>query len=411
MAVEPAPFAALPRWMPRVSFAPAHTAPRGDLLVCVFLRGAADVLNMVAPHGEAAYYALRPGLALARPDDPRTARSERLIDLDGFFGLHPALAPLLPAWQARQLAFIHACGSPDESRSHFEAMDIVERGASDKNGPASGWLGRHLAILDTGNASPLRAIGMGERIQRALYGPVTAQALRSIADFHLGGALPQQTRFIHALSQLYERDDQLAATALATQSALRLLEQLTPETYRPADGSAYPESEFGLALRQIAQLARADVGLEVACVDLGGWDTHIAQGGATGWMAGLLAELAGGLAALYNDLADQTERLTIIALSEFGRRAGENSGLGTDHGHGSMLMALGGGIDGGRIHGIWPGLEREQLVGPGDLAVTTDYRDVLGEIVQRRLNNPRLDLVFPEYVPRFLNICRTRQAE
>jgi uncharacterized protein (DUF1501 family) len=366
--------------------------------VCIFLRGAADVLNMVVPHGEADYYRQRPTIAIPRPDDRRVGADRRTYDLDGFFGLHPALAPLLPAWQAQQLAIVHACGAPDESRSHFLAMELMERGVETGSGPASGWIGRHLATLDTNNLSPLRAIGFGERLQRSLQGSVPAAALRSIADFHLGGQLP--TRPLQsALAVLYQDDAELAALAQGTLATLDLLEKLDPVGYRPAAEAHYPDGDFGLGLRQIAMLVKAEVGLEVACLDLGGWDTHIAQGGSEGWLASLLTELSGGLAAFYADLQAQLGQVTVVVMSEFGRRVQENGGLGTDHGHGSMMLLLGGGVRGGRVHGQWPGLAPEQLVGPGDLAVTTDYRDVLAELVQLRLGNSQLDAVFPGYRP------------
>jgi uncharacterized protein (DUF1501 family) len=401
---------AWPGWMPRMSFAPYQSAPRGDVLVCVFLRGAADVLNMVVPHGEAAYYSARAALAIPRPDDPRARADLRAIDLDGFFGLHPALAPLWPAWQARQLAFVHACGAPDESRSHFQAMELMERGVDSAAGPASGWLGRHLGSLSTGTRSPLRAIGLGERVPRALLGPVPAAALRSIADFHLGGDARAAEQLRGALAALYAGGDPLDTLGREALGLAELIEQHDPLGYRPAADARYPEGDFGMGLRQLAMLIKAEVGLEVACLDMGGWDTHVAQGGSQGWMAGLLAELGAGLAALHADLAAQADRLLVVVMSEFGRRVEENGGLGTDHGHGSMLLLLGGGVVGGRVYGRWPGLAPEQLVGPGDLAVTTDYRDVLGEIVARRLNNPRLAEVFPGYTPRFLEVVHQRAA-
>jgi uncharacterized protein (DUF1501 family) len=401
---------AWPAWMPRMSFAPKHTAPRGDVLICIFLRGAADVLNIVVPHGEAEYYRLRPTLAIPRPDDRNTRADLRAVDLDGFFGMHPALAPLAPAWQDRQLAFVHACGAPDESRSHFQAMELMERGVTAAPGPASGWIGRHLASLDTGNRSPLRAIGLGERAQRSLQGSVPATALRSIADFHLGGDARAVARMQAALAALYAGDQEqsaglpLEAIGHDTLDVLTTIEALDPVIYRPSGGVAYPDSEFGIGLRQVAMLMKAEVGLEVACLDLGGWDTHIAQGGSEGLMAGLLNDLGAGLAALYADLRDHADRLLVVTMSEFGRRVQENGGLGTDHGHGSMMLLMGGGVAGGRVHGQWPGLAPEQLVGPGDLAATTDYRDVLGELVQKRLNNPNLEEVFPGYVPAFREV-------
>lgn len=398
--------AALPLWMPRLAFA-GDAEPAGDALVCVFLRGAADVLNMVVPHAEAAYYRERPTLAIPRPDD-RSARADlRALDLDGFFGLHPTLAPLLPAWQAGHLAIVHACGTPDESRSHFQAMELMERGAGDRSGPASGWIGRHLESIQRRNRSPLRAVGFGERLPHSLYGPIPATALRSIADFHLGGRLPDVAPFQRALAALYADDPQLEAAALGTLDVIETLARLDPLRHE-APGVSYPESAFGQALRQTALLIRAEVGLEVACIDLDGWDTHFAQGGSQGLMAGLLADLAAGLAAFHADMRDQLGRISLVVMSEFGRRVRENGSLGTDHGHGSAMLLLGGGVRGGRVYGRWPGLASETLVGPGDLAVTTDYRDVLGELVGRRLGNPRLDTIFPGYAVTPLGIANAR---
>jgi len=397
-------------WMPRLSFAPKNTAPRGDTLVVVFLRGAADVLNMVVPHGEEAYYQLRPTLGIARPDDLRSKKEERTVDLDGFFGFHPNMSFLLEAWQSRQLAIIHACGAPDESRSHFKAMELMERGVDDERGPASGWIGRHLATLNTGNSSPLRAVGMGTRPQRSLSGSVPVSALRSIADFHLGGDPRALQQMRAALNYVYQ-DDALGQDTL---SIMDTLQKLDPTNYQPFDTASpvraaspitnYPDTEFGLALKQTAMLIKAEAGLEVSAIDLGGWDTHFTQGSMTGLMPNLMKDLAEGLAAFHADMADHMNKLTTVTMSEFGRRAYENGSLGTDHGHGSMMMVLGGNVDGGKVHGQWPGLEEGQLIGPGDLAVTTDYRDVLSEVLTKRLNNPAMGDVFPEYQPKPVGI-------
>src|SRR4051794_5680759 len=278
---------AWPAWLPRLAFAPPQTAPRGDVLVCVFLRGAADALNVVVPHGEAAYYALRPHLAIPRPDDARARADLRARDLDGFFGLHPALAPLLPAWAVGDLAIVHACGAPDESRSHFEAMELMERGVDEPTGPASGWIGRHLAALDNGNTSPLRAIGLGTSTPRSLRGPIPATALRSITDFHLAGDPRAAVRMRAALAALYSGGEQLDAKGHETLDLLDTLDRLDTHGYAPANGARYPVSDFGTALRQVAILVKAQVGLEVACLDLGGWDTHINQGGSEGALAAL----------------------------------------------------------------------------------------------------------------------------
>src|SRR5688572_3288286 len=391
---------ALPSWMPRLTFAPRNTAPRGDTLVVVFLRGAADVLNMVVPHGEDAYYQLRPSLGIPRPDDSKAKRAERTIDLDGFFGLHPSMGSLLDAWQSQHLAVIHACGAPDESRSHFKAMELMERGVDDERGPASGWIGRHLATLNTGNSSPLRAVGMGTRPQRSLSGTVPVSALRSIADFHLGGDARALQQMRVALNTVYA-DDVLGQDTL---SIMDTLETLDPLTYTAARDATYPESEFGLALKQTAMLNKAEVGLEVSAIDVGGWDTHFAQGSTSGLMPNLMKDLAEGLAAFHADMFDRMNNLTTVTMSEFGRRVSENGSLGTDHGHGSMMMVLGGHVQGGKVHGEWPGMSEGQLIGPGDLAVTTDYRDVLSEILTKRLNNDALSNIFPNYEPKVVGI-------
>lgn len=390
-------FSVFPSWMPRLAFAPKNAVLRGDVLVCLFLRGATDALNIVVPYGEPEYYRQRPTIAIARPDDARLNAQLRAIDLDGFFGLHPALASLLPAWQAKQLAFIHACGAPDESRSHFQAMELMERGVGTGSGPASGWLGRHLASLDTGNNSPLRAIGIGERVPRMLQGTIPASALRSIADFHLRGDGAAVQAMQNALATLYANDAALGKIGGETMDTLTLIEKLSATEYTPRAGATYPESELGMGLKQVAALLKAEVGLEVACVDVGGWDTHIAQGGGEGAMAGLLQDLGDSLAAFYHDVADHTHTLSIVVMSEFGRRVQENGGLGTDHGHGSVMWLLGGGVRGGRVHGEWRGLQQENLFEGGDLAVTTDYRDVLGEVLFKRLKNPNIADVFPNY--------------
>jgi len=388
-------------WLPRLSFAPVDTAPRGDTLVVVFLRGAADVLNMVVPHSEDAYYQLRPSLGIARPDDSKTKKEERAVDLDGFFGLHPNMGPLLEAWQSEQLAIIHACGAPDESRSHFKAMELMERGVDDERGPASGWIGRHLATLNTGNSSPLRAVGMGTRPQRSLSGSVPVSALRSITDFHLGGDLRALQQMRAALETVYAGD----ILGQDTLSIMDTLQKLDVQNYQ-SPITNYPDSEFGLALKQTAMLIKAEVGLEVSAIDLGGWDTHFAQGSSTGIMPNLMKDLAEGLAAFHADMADHQHQLTTVTMSEFGRRASENGSLGTDHGHGSMMMVLGGNVNGGKVHGQWPGLAEGQLIGPGDLAVTTDYRDVLSEILTKRLNNPATNEIFPDYQPKMLSVLK-----
>ena len=368
--------------------------PSGDTLLVIFLRGAADALHMVVPYGEDAYYALRPTLGIARPDDERTPAEKRVIDLDGFFGFHPALRPLLPAWRAGRLAVVHACGAPDDSHSHFKAQDLMERGVSDVNGPASGWLGRHLATKPTTGSLPLRAVAWGERPQRSLSGAGPVSTLRSLDDFW-GGDAAALRRMQPALTLLYGGDDPLGVLGRETLEILNTLQSLSQFAADPPAQLPYPDTAFGQGLRQIAILIKANVGLEVAAVDLGGWDSHFAQGVIGGLMPDLMAELAAGLAAFDADLHDQVGRLTVVVMTEFGRRAYENGSLGTDHGHGGLMLLLGGHVNGGQVYGRWPGLADDRLFGPGDLAVTTDYRDVLAEICLKRLGNPALDRIFP----------------
>ncbi len=385
-----------PAWMPRLAFTESL---RGDVLVVIFLRGAADALNIVVPHGEEAYYARRPTLAVPRPADTKAPQAERVLDLDGFFGLHPQLRPLMPIWEQGHLAPVHACGAPDESRSHFKAMELMERGIEDANGPASGWINRHLATLDTGSGSPLRAVGLGGAVQRSLQGAIPVAALRSISDFHLAGDRKVESLMLAGLSSLYGTEDSLGALGRETLRIIQTLETLNPDSYIPQTSVLYPDSEFGVGLRQIAMLMKAQVGLEVAAIDLGGWDTHFAQGTSQGLMPSLLTELAAGLAALHDDLADYHSKLSVVVMTEFGRRVKENASLGTDHGHGGLMLLMGGNVVGDTVHGRWPGLERDQLFGPGDLAVTTDYRDVLAEVCRARLNNESIDQIFPEFKP------------
>jgi uncharacterized protein (DUF1501 family) len=388
-----------PGWMPRLAFAPAQTSPRGDVLLVLFLRGAADALNMVVPYGEEAYYRARPSLAIPRPDHGRAPAAERVVDLDGFFGLHPALRPLLPAWQANHLAIIHACGAPDESRSHFKAMALMERGVEDERGPASGWINRHLASYNTGNNSPIRALGLGGGLPRSLYGSIPATAMRSIIEFHLSGDERRAQQLTAMLRNLYRQESELGAIGQETLNAIDTLTKLDPAGYVPQHDATYPDGDFGESLRQVAMLIKAEAGLEVAAIDLGGWDTHFGQGGSDGLMAGLLTNLGQGLAAFHADLHAYMGQLTVVVMSEFGRRLFENASLGTDHGHGGLMLLLGGHVSGGQVLGQWPGLGDGSLFGPGDLAVTTDYRDVLAEVVRLRLNNTAVDQVFPDYQP------------
>ncbi|MBE2266795.1 MAG: DUF1501 domain-containing protein [Anaerolinea sp.] len=396
--------AALPAWMPRLAFAPPGQAVRGDVLIAIFLRGGADSLNIVVPHGEDAYYRARPTLAIPRPDDSSAGANGRVLDLDGFFGLHPALASLLPIFQGGELLAVHATGSPHDTRSHFEAMDYMERGTPGDYSLATGWIGRHLATLNTGNTSPLRAVGWGTALQAALRGTSSPVALQSIVDYHLNGDPAQAALMSNALNALYSLETgSIYESALATRAAIDLLAGIDYASYIPQNGTTYPESEFGMALRQTAALIRAEVGLETACIDVGGWDTHVNQGGAEGQQARLLADLANGLAAFHQDMG--VSGVSVVVMSEFGRRLQENGGGGTDHGHGGAMLVMGGSVIQTPVVARWNGLNTEALDN-GDLAITTDYRDVLAELLTRRLNNAALADVFPNFTPTPITLFR-----
>jgi len=372
-----------------------------DVLVVVFLRGGADALSLVAPYAEGRhYYDARPRLAVPEPGRPGGG-----LDLDGRFALHPALAPLHELYREGALALVHAAGSPHDTRSHFDAMQYMEFGVPGNKTVRTGWLGRHLALTArAAGGSPFRAVGMGDVVADALRGPVTPLALRSIAAFHLRGRTGDEARLLGALRTAYVAPAAagLQPVARSVWSSLQTMERVARG---PSGRGGYPEGAFGEGLAQVARLIKARVGLEVATVDLDGWDTHEEQGTLDGGFAAAAAELAGGLAAFYADLGPEARRVTLVAMSEFGRRVEQNASNGTDHGHGGVLWLLGGGVRGGRVYGRWPGLAPAAL-DRGDLAVTTDFRDVLAEVVRKRLGNPETDQVFPGHTPHPLGLIK-----
>ncbi|MBL8131747.1 MAG: DUF1501 domain-containing protein [Anaerolineae bacterium] len=397
-----------PAWMPRLAFRQASQASRGDVLVAIFLRGGIDGLSVVVPYGDGAhYYDARPTQAVAEPG----SGSNAALDLDGYFGFHPAFAPLIDIYQGGALGVVHATGSIDPSRSHFDAMQFMEYGTPGSKTTGTGWIGRHLQTASWQNDSPFRAVGMGAMSPASLRG-ATPLSLRSIADFHLRGREGELLRAQQSLMQLYSvsaPQDALQSQAGLVFETIDLLQALNAVTYQPTNGAVYPEDEegFGMGLRQIAQLIKANVGLEVACLDLGGWDTHENQGTHDGYFQSQLSVLAQGLSAFYADMQDLMPGVTVVTMSEFGRRVAENGSAGTDHGHGNFMLVMGGGAQGGRVYADWPTLAPEAL-NDGDLAITTDYRDVLAEILTHRLNNPALDQIFPNFTPTARGIVTAR---
>jgi uncharacterized protein (DUF1501 family) len=382
-----------PRFLARVADA---AEARGKVLVAVFQRGAVDGLSMVIPHGDTGYYASRTSIALARP---RQGDADTALELDGFFALHPALAPLLPLWQARTLAIVPACGSPDTTRSHFDAQDYMETGTPGVKSTPDGWLGRAAGVLPAGRITPFRSVALGTQLPRILRGDAGAIALRSLDRFEVRTATQATTS--KGFESLYQQgvQDLLHGTGRETFEAVKMLKSAGAARLTPANGAQYPRGRFGESLRQIAQLIRADVGLRIAFTDMEGWDTHVAQGAEQGQLANRLRDFGAGLAAFARDLGDRMSDVVVLTMSEFGRTVAENGNRGTDHGHATAMLVFGGGVRGGRLYGRWPGLAREQLFESRDLAVTTDFRTLFNEVATRHLVVPATAGLFPGWTP------------
>jgi uncharacterized protein (DUF1501 family) len=362
---------------------------RRPTLVCLFQRGAVDGLSMVVPHGDREYYAERQRIAIPR---------EQLVDLDGHFGLHPRLAPLAPLWKAGSLAVVQAVGSPDSTRSHFDAQDYMETGTPGEKATRDGWLNR-VCQHDREHAdTPFKAVAFGPQLPRALAGSAPTLAIDDLRAFGVkapgAGARDRLTR---AFEELYEGSATglLASSSAEGFEAVQMLRQADPGRYEPANGADYPPGRLGRSLMQIAQLIKADLGLEIAFADAGGWDTHVNQGSDQGQLAGRLDELGRALAAFAQDLGDRLADVVVLTMSEFGRTVRENGTGGTDHGHATAMFVLGGGVRGGRVLGRWPGLDPAQRYEGRDLAVTTDFRDLFGEVVSAHLGARSLDQIFP----------------
>lgn len=390
-------FGSIPRFLVRAAYAEERVRPK--VLIAIFQRGAVDGLSMVVPYAEPEYYASRGSIAIARP---AAGGSETAIDLDGYFGLHPALGPLKPLWDARRLAVVHACGSPDATRSHFDAQDYMESGTPGVKNTPDGWLARGIEAMPASRPSPFRAVAMGPRLPRILRGGAGALAMSRVADFDLesgAASLRGQVDARRAFESMYEAGgrDLLYVRGRETFEAVKILRIASPPRVAPANGARYPRGRFGESLGQIAQLVKARIGLQVAFADLGGWDTHAAQGNERGQLALRLGELAEGLAALDRDLGERMEDVVVLTMSEFGRTVRENGNRGTDHGHATAMLVLGGPVSGGRVHGRWPGLRPEQLFEGRDLAVTTDFRDLFAEVAIGHLGVPAAAPLFPGF--------------
>ena len=380
-----------PSFMTRTAIA---ASGRSRQLIAIFQRGAVDGLSVVVPYGESEYYRARPSIAIPRPN----AGEGAAIDLDGFFGFNPRLQPLKPLWDARQLAIVHACGSPDSTRSHFDAQDYMESATPGVKSTADGWLNRYLQSQHPDHATPFRAVALTPQLPRMLQGTAPALAVSQLAQFGIrAGQSSDAVGASFEAEYAAAADAVLSGTGREAFNAIKMLKTTDPSKYQPANGADYPRSAFGQSLRQIAQLTKSDVGLEVAFADVGGWDTHVNQGAGQGQLAGRLDDFARSIAALVIDLGDRMADVVVLTMSEFGRAVKENGNRGTDHGHGNAMMVIGGGVRGGHVYGRWPGLAAEKRYDGRDLAVTTDFRDVFGEIVTRHLGLKESRQVFPGY--------------
>ena len=372
--------------------AAAAADARKRLLIAIFQRGAVDGLNMLVPFGEADYSKLRPSIGIAPP-----GRDGGAIDLDGFFGLHPRMASLKPLYDNGMLAAIHACGSPASTRSHFDAQDYMESATPGVKSTRDGWLNRYLQAIDS--TTPLQGVAVTRQTPRSMHGRAATLSFPGVDTFAVRDTMGSARSLQDSYSRT--RDSLLGTKARDAFDALSVLQKATAGAYQPADGVEYPRSPFGQALKEIARIAKADVGLEVAFAESNGWDTHVAQGASEGQLAGRLDDLARGIAALTRDLGDRMGDTVIMTMSEFGRTAAQNGTGGTDHGHGNAMMLIGGRVRGGQVYGTWPGLRPEQRFEARDLAVTTDFRSVFAEVVTAHLGAPAVSLttILPGFTP------------
>jgi uncharacterized protein (DUF1501 family) len=389
--------AAAPDFLQQFANAQALTNGYGKkkILITIFQRGAVDGLNMVVPYGDPDYYNLRRTIAVQKPN-----QTDGAINLDGYFGLHPALKPLEKFWQAKQLAVVHSVGSPDNTRSHFDAQDYMEAGTPGVKSTRDGWLNRVLQTSKSDKDSPFRAVAMNGQIPRTLVGRAPAIAMTNLSDFAINAGVYTQS-VQGGFEGIYQQNagGGLGDTGKETFEAVNFLKQANPSQYKPENGARYPNNPFGNSLRQIAQLIKANVGLEAAFTDTPGlnWDTHANEGGGRGQIANLLNNFGQAIAAFAADLGKRMDDVVILTMSEFGRTARENGSRGTDHGHANAMFVLGNSVKGGRVYGDWKGLDAQNLHEGRDLAVTTDFRDVLGEVAVKHLGNKNLDKIFPNY--------------
>jgi uncharacterized protein (DUF1501 family) len=369
------------------------TAASDEILITVFLRGGCDGLSLVAPYDDGNYVTRRGGLAI--PGSAALDINPQNTTVTSSFGLHPQAGPLRELYAAQKLAIVHACGLNDDTRSHFDAMDYIERGTPGNKNTSTGWLTRHLRCVNPTGALP--TLAAGSATPASLLSDLNAISMTDGGSFALSSHWRYSSKMLGSLKKFYGGSSAFQTIGART---IQTVETLAAEemAYTPQPGVAYPDNSFGNALKLVAQMIKLDLGLRIATVDFGGWDTHESQGAGgdpNGYFARQIDTLARSLHAFYNDLPLQQNKLTVVVMSEFGRRLGVNASNGTDHGHGNVMLVLGGKVNGGKMYGAWPGLL--DLDQSQDLKITTDYRRVLSEVLVRRLDNPKLGIVFPGY--------------
>ncbi|MBT4520268.1 MAG: DUF1501 domain-containing protein [Halieaceae bacterium] len=379
---------ALPLLTPRIGW--AMDGQSDNILITVFLGGGADGLNIIAPVGEGNYFDLRPTLALKAPGSGEGSS----LDLDGFYAMHEAMGKLHTRFHSGELAVVQATGLTSESHSHFDSQSLMERGIASEQNILDGWLNRHLA-LQADQDSVFHAVGLHDSLPVSLSGDYPAISMSSIAEFGLNAPQVLELKLSETLSQLYNQNSLLDVEAGKALDAMAEMRYADPAQYEPENGAEYPDTQFGQHFRELSQLIRADLGVATASLALHGWDHHDNQ---TQVLPGILAELSDTLDAFALDMGADMDRITIVTMSEFGRRAWENSSAGFDHGYGSFMLAMGAGVVGGQVYGDWPGLGSNNLVFSGDLDITTDYRTVLAELLYKRFGQTDIATVFPDLI-------------
>ncbi|WP_316822247.1 DUF1501 domain-containing protein [Pedobacter gandavensis] len=380
---------------------------RKKILVCIFQRGAMDGLMAVTPFTDQYLQQARPNLFMSAA---KGAKNAALIDLDGRFGLHPSMAGFESVFRDKRLAIVHGIGSPNNTRSHFDAQDYMESGTPFKKGTDSGWLNRAVGLLGHDGATPFQGLSLTSSLPRSFYGANPALAISNLQDFNIQmrGNLKGANLAAKSFEDLYDQTSSnlLKDTGKESFEAIKMLQQTDTRNYKPANNALYPNTALGNSLKQIAQLIKMNVGMEVAFAESGGWDTHFNQGTDTGIFARNVNDLSQSMMAFWTDMGTLQDDVTVMTMTEFGRTVKQNGTGGTDHGRASCNFILGNGVNGGLVHGNVQPMAIENLEDGRDLAVTTDFRSVFSEVADRHLNLHNDQVLFPDWVGSKIGVMR-----